>query len=162
MHTITNELASLRQIFVNRIPQSTPHFNVSAVCGPLVGGSLIAQIIASELDLEFFYTEKAASQQSNALYSVTYRIPSHLRTALEGKDVAIVDDVINAGSAIRGTLAEIQAYGKSPVVIGSLLILGETAQGLFTEMNLPLKSISYLPNKLWVPEECPFCAAETP
>ena len=132
------------------------------MCGPPVGGSLIAQIIASELDVEFFYTEKVAAQQYNALYSVTYRIPSCFRTALEGKNVAIVDVVIHAGSAVRGTLAEIQAYGARPIIIGSLLILGETAQGFFTEMHLPLKSISYLPNDLWVPAECPFCAAETP
>ena len=153
---------SIIKPFIVGLAKEIAAFNVKAICGPLIGGALIAQNIASELDVEFFYTEKVVSEHSNALYSVMYRIPSHFRKALKGKNLAIVDDVINAGSAVRGTLAETQAYGASPVVIGSLLFLGENAQKLFAEKNLPLKSISYLPNELWVPEECPLCASQTP
>ena len=148
--------------FIVGLAKKINTYNVTAVCGPLVGGALIAQTIASELDLEFFYSERIVSQNSNGLYATKYRIPSNMSRALKGKKVAIVDDVINAGSAVLGTLTEVQAYGAGPLVIGALLILGETPQGLFAEKNLPLKSISFLPNKLWVPEECPLCASQTP
>lgn len=148
--------------FIVGLAKEINTYNVTTVCGPLVDGALIAQTIASELDLEFFYSERIVSRNSNGLYATKYRIPSHKSRALKGKKVAIVDDVMNAGSAVLGTLTELQAYGASPLVIGALLILGETAQSLLAEKNLPLRSVSFLPNKLWVPEKCPLCASQTP
>jgi orotate phosphoribosyltransferase len=128
----------------------------------MVGGALVAQNIAGELGLEFFYTERTEAQSSEALYAATYHLPSHLRKLVDGKAIAIVDDVINAGSAVRGTLAELQSFGARPIVIGSLLVLGDTGQKYLAERNLPLRSISHLPNELWEPEECPLCSSEVP
>ena len=73
--------------------------DVEAVCGPLVGGAFLAQMVATALDAEFFYSERSAQRQGNALYSVGYRIPGALRGKAQGGRFAIVDDVINAGSA---------------------------------------------------------------
>jgi orotate phosphoribosyltransferase len=126
------------------------------------GGALVVQNVAVELGLEFFYTERVISQNSDALYSTTYHLPYHLRKTVEGKNIAIVDDVINAGSAVRGTLAELQSFGARPIVIGALLVLGDTGQKYFLERNFPLRSISYLPNELWTPEDCPLCASQIP
>ena len=150
------------QPFVLELAHQLAAFELDAICGPMIGGSFIAQNIATELGTEFFYTERVMPQNSEALYSTTYHLPNHLRKIISGKRVAIVDDVINAGSAIRGTLAELQYYGAIPTVIGALLVLGETGQKYFAERNLPLMSISYLPNEIWPPETCPLCASQIP
>jgi orotate phosphoribosyltransferase len=137
-------------------------YDVAAVCGPLVGGALIAQTIANELDVEFYYTERFVSPQRDALYSAEYRIPNSLRKVVHGKAIAIVDDVINAGSAVRGTFTELEAYGARPVAIGALLVLGLTAPNFFASQNIPVESLANLPNDIWTPAECPLCAAQVP
>ena len=148
--------------FAIELANGLSKYNVAAVCGPLVGGALVAQTVACELDVEFYYAERSVLPQRDALVPVEYRIPNGLRKMVHGKDVAIVDDVINAGSAVRGTLAELRSCGARPVVVGALLVLGSAAPGFFAGQNVPVESIAYLPSGLWVPSECPLCASQTP
>src|ERR671918_1281416 len=61
--------------FVIELAGKISSISVDAVCGPLVGGALIAQNIALRLGVEFLYTERIAPQNSDALYSVAYRLP---------------------------------------------------------------------------------------
>lgn len=150
------------QPFVDELAREISSFTIDAVCGPMVGGALIAQNIAVTLETEFYYTERVLPQTSDALYSATYHLPRHLRKTVNGKNVAIVDDVINAGSAIRGTLAELQSLGARTVVIASLLVLGDMGQKYFAERKIPIRSISQLPNEIWRSEDCPLCAAQIP
>ena len=79
-----------------------------------------------------------------------------------GKAVAIVDDVVNAGSAVRATLAELRSCGATPVAVGALLVLGSAASSFFAGQAIPLEAIASLPNEAWAPSECPLCAAQTP
>ncbi len=148
--------------FAIELANGLSKYNVAAVCGPLVGGALIAQTVASELDVEFYYTERFVPPERDALYAVKYRIPNGLHKIVHGKNVAIIDDVINAGSAARGTFAELQSCGANPMVIGSLLVLGSSAPSFFADQNVPVESIAYLPSGLWAPSECPLCASQTP
>jgi orotate phosphoribosyltransferase len=150
------------QPFVIELAEKISTFSIDAVCGPMVGGALIAQNVALELGVDFLYTERTAPQNPDALYSATYHLPHHLRTIAGGRTIAVVDDVINAGSAIRGTLAELESIGAKPVVVGALLVLGETGQNFLRERDLPVKYVSYLPNQIWTPQECPFCASQVP
>jgi orotate phosphoribosyltransferase len=136
--------------------------NPAVVCGPLVGGALLAQTIAAELDVEFCYAERFVLPQHDALYPVEYRLPHSLAQRVHGKSVVIVDDVINAGSAVRGTLADLRSCGARTVAIGSLLVLGAAALRFFASQDIPLESIAYLSSGLWVPSECPLCAAQMP
>jgi orotate phosphoribosyltransferase len=137
-------------------------YHVAAVCGPLVGGALIAQTVAAELDMEFYYTERCVLPPRDALYPVAYRIPNGLRKMVHGKDIAIVDDVINAGSAVRGTFAELRSCGARPVVIGALLVLGSSASSFCADQHVPLENLASLPSGLWMPAECPLCASQKP
>lgn len=137
-------------------------YHVDAVCGPLVGGAFLAQMVASELNVEFSYAERFTSLQAGAGRAVGYRIPNSLRPAVRGKAVAIVDDVINAGSAVRATFADLQARGARPVAIGTLLVLGPACARFAADVKTPLESLARLPNELWKPSECPLCAAGVP
>jgi orotate phosphoribosyltransferase len=150
------------QRFVVELAHGLATYNVGAVCGPLVGGAFLAQSVAAVLDVEFYYTERFVPSERDALYPVKYRIPDGLREMVHGKNVAIVDDVINAGSAVRGTFAELRSCGANPVVIGALLVLGASASGFFGDQNIPVEYVAYLPNELWTPAECPLCASQMP
>lgn len=132
---------------------------VEAICGPLVEGALVAQMVAEELDVEFSFAEQYMRAAGDALYPVGYRIPSAFREGLRGKRTAVVDDVINAGSAVRGALADLQACGAKPVALGALLVLGEPASNLANEHGLALERLGSLANTLWEPSACPLCAS---
>jgi orotate phosphoribosyltransferase len=134
---------------------------IEAVCGPLVGGAFLAQAVAAELGVEFYYTQRVAPPSGN-LDSAKYRLPDTLRPRIGGKKVAIVDDAINAGSAVRATYLDLQACGARPAAVGALLVLGRSAARLADGWNVPLEGIAHLPNELWRPEACPLCAAGMP
>lgn len=122
----------------------------------------MAQLVAAELDVEFSYAERHAPPRTDALYTIDYRLPTALRGLVAGKAVAIVDDAINAGSAVRATYTDLLTCGARPVAIGALLVLGDSAARFAEERGLPLEHIAALDNVVWVPSECPLCAAGVP
>ncbi len=136
--------------------------NLDAVCGPLVEGAFVGLMVALLLDIQFVYSERHAQPAENGLFPAGYRIPATLRKNLKGKRVAIVNDVINAGSAVRGTFADLQNCGAVIVDIGALLVLGTAAATFASGKGVPLRSIATLPNNLWMPSECPLCASDVP
>jgi orotate phosphoribosyltransferase len=136
--------------------------NVEAVCGPLIEGAFVALTVAAELGVIFTYAEPFAGEQSDELFSAQYRLPRALRDVVRGKPVAIVNDVINAGSAIRGTFADLKACGAVPVAIGTLAVLGESAAKFAADQKLRLEMLASLPNEIWTPAECPLCARGIP
>jgi orotate phosphoribosyltransferase len=132
---------------------------VDAVCGPLTGGGFLAQLVAAELDVESYYSERSDEQRSDGLYAAEYRLPAGLRESVRGKRVAIVDDVVNAASATRATLRDLEACGARTVALGALLTLGAAASRLAEDAGLALERLASLPSSLWEPSECPMCAA---
>jgi orotate phosphoribosyltransferase len=136
-------------------------YAVEVVCGPLVGGALLAQPVAARLGAGFAYTERS-SAGSGALYSARYRLPDALGARLAGRRVALVDDVINAGSATRATLRAVRAAGGEPVVLAAMLTLGETPARVAADEGLPLEPVTTLDNAIWAPPDCPLCARGEP
>lgn len=136
-----------------------PH-GVEAIVGPLIGGALVAQMVAANLGVQFCFSEREGSE--GGLYSVAYRVPDAFHRPLVGKKVAIVDDAINAGSATRGTFAALTSVGARPVVVGALLMLGNAAAAFLEENHLPAERIAFLANELWEPADCPLCASGDP
>ncbi|TME82732.1 MAG: orotate phosphoribosyltransferase [Chloroflexi bacterium] len=132
------------------------------VCGPLTGGAFLAQMVAEQCDVAFAFAERFAPPPSDALYQVRYRIPAALRDGLRGATVAIVNDVTNAGSAVRGAYEDLLACGAQPVAFGTLIALGRWSTSFAAEHDLALEALERLGNNLWTPEECPLCAAAEP
>lgn len=132
------------------------------ICGPLVGGAFLAQLVAAALGAEFVYTERSAAPAGAGLYGARYHLPTGLRASVHGRRVAIVDDIINAGSAIRATAAELAACGARTVAFGALLTLGTAGADFAAGEQLPLMSLAQQGSGLWSPEGCPLCAAGIP
>ena len=147
--------------FAKKIAAQLVPYKIDAVCGPLVEGAFIAQMVAEELDVEFLYAERFV-EPLTSLYPVNYRLPETQREKVRGKRVAIVNDVINAGSAVRGAFADLVDCGAQPFALGTLLVLGSTASNLAAEWGLPLETLASLKNDLWLPSECPLCGHGVP
>jgi orotate phosphoribosyltransferase len=145
---------------VDALAQALRAHEFAGVCGPLVGGAFLAQMLASVLAMEFFFTERVIPAGRDGLYRAEYRLPQSLRERVRGKRLAIVDDAISAGSAVRGTYAELQKYGAQPVVVGGLLVLGSAALDFFVQEGLPVEAATRAPFELWAPAECPLCASQ--
>lgn len=140
-------------------------YQVSAVCGPLLGGAFLAQAVAINLGLNFYFTEPAPLKTDRegdrpglpSLFAAEYRLPADLRQQVRGERIAIVDDVISAGSSVRATATELEAAGASIIVVGALVILGNEAVEHFSARGVPLVAVTRADFNLWTPAACPRC-----
>jgi orotate phosphoribosyltransferase len=131
------------------------------ICGPLVEGAFLAMVVSSALQIPFFYAERIGPG-GQGLFPYGYRLPGAQRARARGRRIAIVNDVISAGSAVRGTLADLTACGATTVAIGCLLTMGLGAQQLAASAGAALETLAAQPLTIWAPSECPLCARGTP
>jgi orotate phosphoribosyltransferase len=150
------------QPFVVRLAAALRKYELQVVCGPLVEGAYVALLVALELGCDFVYAERFANPSREGLFPVEYRLPKALHSAVKGKRVAIVNDVISAGSAVRGAFRDLQFVGAEVVVIGALLGLGDSIHKFAGENRIALELLQQMPHNLWTPSECPLCAAGQP
>jgi len=142
--------------FITRLAGLLAPLQPDALCGPYIGGMLLASMTAMEMGIEFFHTLRQADP-GEGMYPVQYHLPADLHTHVSGKRVIVVDDVINAGSAVLATCDELAAHGAEVIAVGALVTLGDTGVEAVAARGLPLLSISSHPNRLYLPDECPLC-----
>jgi orotate phosphoribosyltransferase len=150
------------QAVAAKLTDALSGLQLDAVCGPLVEGAFVALMVALQLDTQFTYSERFVRPAADGLFPMGYRVPDSLRAGLRGKRVAIVNDVINAGSAIRGTFADLEECGANVVAISTLLTLGSAAAQFAASKKVPLLTVATLPNNLWTASGCPLCASGIP
>lgn len=148
--------------FVSQLTESLRSHNVAAVCGPLLGGAFLAQLVAQRLDVEFCFTERRMPQGAAGLYGASYHLPTAFIRRVRNQRIAMVDDVMSAGSALRGTYTELQSHDATPVVAAALMILGNTGADFFAEQHVAVEAVVRENYLHWLPNECPHCAAGTP
>jgi orotate phosphoribosyltransferase len=152
------ELAPLVTALANRLRP----FGASAVCGPLLGGAFLAQALATELGVRFYYSEPIPSSASSGLFAAEYRIPQEMQKRLHGEQVALVDDVISAGSSVRATAQGLRTGGATIAVVGTFLALGTLAIDHFAGLEIPFEALERQQLSTWNPRECPLCQAGVP
>jgi orotate phosphoribosyltransferase len=148
--------------FVAELASRIRPYMVSAVCGPLLGGAFLAQLVAESLGVEFYYTQRVVPADGAGLYPVRYVLPAAFVSRLRGQRTAIVDDVMSAGSALRGTFAELREHRADPVVVAALLVLGSTGSRFFAKEGVELLALERDDYELWEPSHCPLCASGVP
>ena len=147
--------------FVIQLAQSLRRHDIEAVCGPLTGGAFLAQLVARLLGSEFYFTAPLPSAET-ATFGARYQLPPGTGHRLLGQRVALVDDVMSAGSSLRATLIAVESHGAIPVVVGALHVLGTNGENFFKERGLRLETTGRSPFDSWRPAECPLCAAGVP
>jgi orotate phosphoribosyltransferase len=135
---------------------------VEAVCGPLVEGAFVALLVAEALRVPFTYTERLPDPEARGLYPVRYRLPDPLREAVRDRRIAIVNDVVSAGSAVRGTFLDLAACEARPVAIATLATVGSLAATFASDQGLSLFALAQIESPLWAPSDCPLCAESVP
>jgi orotate phosphoribosyltransferase len=134
-------------------------YSISAVCGPLLGGAFLAQAVAYHMGLRFYYTQQVPTKTPGPLFSAGYQLPPELRRQVGNERIAIVDDVVSAGSSVRATAEDLITTGAQTVVVGTLLLLGNQAVDHFAARGIPLVALARQNFNLWAPAECPLCRA---
>jgi orotate phosphoribosyltransferase len=147
---------------VERLAELLRPYALSGVCGPTVGGAFLALLLAERLDVKFFYTHSESNAPAAGMFSARYRLPAGLQPAIAGAPVAVVDDMISAGSSVRATIESVNAAGATVAVIGCLTILGTVGRDHFRSVGLPLQAVDAQALTLWHPRECPLCTAGVP
>ena len=83
---------------------------IDAVCGPLEGGAFLALAVADVLDTAFLPAARAPGPGRTG-----YRLPPGPGRRVAGQRVAIVDDAINAGTAVTACFRLLRERGAVPV-----------------------------------------------
>jgi orotate phosphoribosyltransferase len=134
---------------------------IEVVCGPMTGGAKLADLVAREIGVTSVHAERVETTASG-LFPVKYRVPDTQRSGLRGKRVAIVDDAISAGSALRGTHVDLIACGARPVAVGALIVFGTASEAFVRENGLSIDAVARTSFNVWPPLECPLCQSHVP
>jgi orotate phosphoribosyltransferase len=151
-------IAPLVAALADRLRRHRP----TGVCGPLLGGAFLAQLVASRLGARFYYAERRRAAVTDELFRARYELPIDLARRVRGERIALIDDAISGGSSVRATATALAAAGASIVAVGALLVLGDAGVEHFTALGIPIEALDRRPLALWQPSECPLCRAGMP
>lgn len=126
-----------------------------AVCGPLEGGAFLAYAVADRLGAAFLAGYRSPGEATG------YYLPS-VPGGIGGWRVAVVDDAVNAGTAVAACLEELRGRGAVPVAVAALLALGQASAMVPARMRVPFYSAGTIPSRAWPAQECPLCADGVP
>lgn len=147
---------------IDRLAERLRPHDVSGVCGPFVGGAFLALLLAQRLNIRFFYTQPVAAEPSTKMFAAHYHLTPELQRHVAGGRIAVVDDMISAGSSARATVDAVHAASATVVVVGCLTALGTEGKDHFTTLGLPFESIDAQPLNLFHPNDCALCASGVP
>ncbi len=154
--------------YIAQLAAILSRYHPEVVCGPLVEGAFIGLLVAQELQCRFVYANRLPDSDNPnrlttpALFPVRYRIPESLHGSVRNKRVAIVNDMISAGSAVRGAFLHLKELGADVPVVASLMLAGEGFRSFASEHNLKLETLAEFPSNLWTTNECPLCVNGEP
>ena len=143
--------------FVAELADRLSSHRPDAVCGPMTGGAKLADMVATELGIDGIVAERSGTAGATGLFPVQYRISETQRQKTRGRRIVIVDDAISAGSAVRGTHADLIDCGALPVALGALVVFGGAAAKFASDNGLPLEALERVAFDMWRPTDCPLC-----
>jgi orotate phosphoribosyltransferase len=146
---------SLLRPYVGWLAERLREHSVDVVCGPLEGGAFLAYAVADLLGAAFLAGYRVPGE------AIGYRLPQ-VPGGIGGWRVAVVDDAINAGTAVTACLEEARGRGAVPVAVAAVLSLGQASTTIPASTNVPFHSAATMPSQAWPAGQCPLCASGTP
>lgn len=130
---------------------------VDAVCGPVEGGAFLAQAVAAVLGAAFLPAYRVPS--GDGAVPGGYRLP-RVPGGMRGWRVAIADDAVNAGTAVRACFALVNERAASVAAVAALISLG-AARESWTQasVSVPFYAVETVPARVWPASRCPLCAS---
>jgi orotate phosphoribosyltransferase len=141
--------------YVERLAERLRQHSPDAVCGPLEGGAFLAYAVAELLGVAFLAGYRSPGQAAGS------HLPS-VPGGIGGWRVAVVDDAVNAGTAVAACLRELRAQGAVPVAVAALLALGEANAMVPARLGVPFYPAGTMPSRAWPAPKCPLCADGVP
>ena len=138
---LTGKLCSL-------IAQHFKGQKVDVVAGPTTGGVILAFETARQLGVRGIFAEKEGDVR---VFRRDFEIAP-------GEHVLVVDDILTTGSSLRETINSVAKLGGIIIGIGVLVDRSEEN----SDFNLPFFSCLRAPTTVYLPQECPLCAAHIP
>jgi orotate phosphoribosyltransferase len=127
--------------------------DIDAVCGPLEGGAFLAQAVADQLDKAFLPAYRDPERQPAGYY-----LPL-VTGGIRGRRVAVTDDAVNAGTAVRACATALRSQAAELVAVGALLALGPAALDVAVDLSVPFYPVETMTSQVWPARDCPLCAS---
>lgn len=114
------------------------------VVSPAIGGLVIGQEVARQLDKPFIFTErKEGEMQMRRGFS----IPENTR-------MLVVEDVITTGGSVRECIEVVRTFGGQPTAILAVVDRAPKQKGRF---DIPYHTVISLDVETFAGTECPMC-----
>jgi len=150
---------ALLRPYVRWLAERLSERSADAVCGPLEGGAFLAYALADRLGVAFLPGYRAPAGRPGEASG--YRLPE-VPGGIGGWRVAVVDDAVNAGTAVAACLREIRDRGAVPVAVAALLSLGQASTIVPASMHVPFHAAGAIPSRAWPAGQCPLCTTGVP
>jgi orotate phosphoribosyltransferase len=150
---------SLLRPYVRWLAERLKGHSVDAVCGPMEGGAFLAYAVADLLEVAFVAGYRLPVVRPGE--ATGYRL-SPVRDGMDGWRVGVVDDAVNAGTAVAACLEELRGRGAEPVAVAAMISLGRANAMVPASMRVPFYAASTIPSRAWPAEQCSLCASDTP
>jgi orotate phosphoribosyltransferase len=134
----------------------------TAVCGPVTGGAAVARSLGVRLGVASYAAVQEVRSEATGLFTARYSIDVSGRSTLADARVALVDDVISAGSSVRAAHDALVSLGATVCVVGTLLTLGNRGRNHFVALGIPVEALEAEDYEMWTPQDCPRCVAGMP
>ena len=119
------------------------------VVSPAIGGLVIGQEVARQLNKPFIFTErKEGEMQMRRGFSIP-----------DGAKLLVVEDVITTGGSVRECTAVVREYGGKPTTILAVVDRAPDQQGRF---DIPHHTVIHLDVETFDTATCPMCKEGTP
>lgn len=125
------------------------------LCGPAMGGLICAQATALALRLPFVYAERAQRHGEK-----NFELRRGFGELVDGREVLVVDDIINTGFSIRLAIEAVRAAGGTVSAAATWVNRGNVYAP-----DLGVESLVFLDEVLlpaWPAKTCPLCAKNVP
>ena len=129
---------------------------IEVVCGPATGGLILAQWTAHALGALAVFGEHGEPVGDVRPFVVK----RGYEKLVEGRRVLVVDDVVNTGFSIRGTIEAVRSHGGEVREAAAIVNRGALqARQIGVD---ELVAITDIRLDSWPPQECPLCAQGVP
>jgi orotate phosphoribosyltransferase len=135
---------------------------VDAVCGPMEGGAFLACALADLLGVAFLPAYRAPASAAGAESGYRLAWAGVAGEEIGGRRVAVADDAVNAGTAVRACAGQLRKHGAVPVAVAALMAVGPANQIMAAALSVPFYSVDAVQSRAWLPADCPLCADGVP
>jgi len=145
----------LTQLLADAVRRIQPEI----LCGPAVGGLIVAQWTAFALELPAVFAEHDVRRSIDELRG-PFGLHRGFNRQVAGRRVLVVDDIVNTGQSLRQTVSAVRAAGGTVLAAAALVDRGNVdAAGLGVPEYVYLLEYA-IPN--WPAADCPLCKQHVP